>query len=112
MKTPMWRSISFLLALSLVLEISAQRYDTKYKYDPYTMDNNIPKIRLFDTPDEEYTKHVHSLFDAYRGDYSDRMVVETETDTLIGTTYRTWKRNADLINSLLALPKGMNDAGR
>nr|BAD80753.1 Pigment-dispersing factor [Bombyx mori] len=35
-----------------------------------------------------------------------------ETKALIDTKYRTWKRNADLINSLLALPKDMNDAGR
>lgn len=45
-----------------------------------------------------------------RGDGAGRLVIET--NALIDTKYRTWKRNADLINSLLALPKGMNEAGR
>lgn len=39
-----------------------------------------------------------------------RLIIESNSQ--IETRLRTWKRNADLINSLLALPKGMNDAGR
>lgn len=35
-----------------------------------------------------------------------------DTNALGETKFKTWKRNADLINSLLALPKGMNEAGR
>lgn len=58
----------------------------------------------------QYIKKIHSMIDAYRGEKSGRTVIETNAH--INTKYRTWKRNADLINSLLALPKGMNDAGR
>lgn len=48
---------------------------------------------------------------AYKADLpSERMVIETNAPK--NTKYKTWKRNADLINSILALPKGMNDAGR
>lgn len=54
---------------------------------------------------------MHSMINAYRGDkMGGRFVIET--NALINTKYRNWKRNADLINSLLALPKGMDDAGR
>ncbi|CAH2074072.1 unnamed protein product, partial [Iphiclides podalirius] len=61
---------------------------------------------------EQYIRHIHSMINAYnkRGDSNGRYLIET--NALIDTKYRTWKRNADLINSLLALPKGMSEAGR
>lgn len=48
---------------------------------------------------------------AYRSDVKGgRLIIEMNSQ--IDTRYKTWKRNADLVNSLLALPKGMHDAGR
>lgn len=58
----------------------------------------------------QYIRHIHSMFNTYRGDAGGRLVIET--NALIDTKFRTWKRNADVINSLLGLPKGLNDAGR
>lgn len=59
----------------------------------------------------QYIRHIHSMVNAYRDDVLGRRMV-IETNSLVDTKYKTWKRNGDLINSLLALPKGMNDAGR
>lgn len=56
------------------------------------------------------------MFNAYRGEVGDnnedkrRLVIAT--NALVDTKFKAWKRNADVINSLLALPKGMIDAGR
>lgn len=59
----------------------------------------------------QYIRHISSIMNAYRSDMmGGRLIIET--NSLIDTKYKTWKRSADLINSLLALPKGMNDAGR
>ncbi|XP_059054252.1 uncharacterized protein LOC131848423 [Achroia grisella] len=60
--------------------------------------------------ENEYIHHIRSMIDAYREDIGARLFAETNPS--INTKYRTWKRNADLINSILALPRDMNDAGR
>ncbi|RVE43438.1 hypothetical protein evm_011889 [Chilo suppressalis] len=78
-------------------------------YDYEYLANGAPEELPYGT-DNEYTRRIHAMIDAYRGGATGRMVIET--NALVNTKYRTWKRNADLINSLLALPKGMNDAGR
>nr|XP_021202728.1 pigment-dispersing factor isoform X1 [Bombyx mori]XP_021202729.1 pigment-dispersing factor isoform X1 [Bombyx mori]XP_021202731.1 pigment-dispersing factor isoform X1 [Bombyx mori] len=86
----------------------------------YSVANSEAKIKLNRKvsessygSDEQYIRQIHSLVNAYREDNSmlgENFIIETKA--LIDTKYRTWKRNADLINSLLALPKDMNDAGR
>ncbi|XP_026742799.1 uncharacterized protein LOC113504606 isoform X1 [Trichoplusia ni] len=100
------RALLLLMALVLVPEISASNYKEE------------PEVGLYgeDVPDsyetnERFNRQIHSMINAYRDDMlNERMVIET--NSLVDTKYKAWKRNADLINSLLALPKGLNDAGR
>ncbi|XP_026758132.3 uncharacterized protein LOC113517609 [Galleria mellonella] len=94
-----WCATTFLMLLMFLCQVSVHEFKT----------NNLGGY-VGDIADKEYIHHVHSMIDAYRGDVGGRLVIET--NALIDTKYRTWKRNADLINSILALPKGMNDAGR
>ncbi|XP_041976859.1 pigment-dispersing hormone peptides-like [Aricia agestis] len=56
---------------------------------------------------KEYAPYL-AMIDEYRGEQNNIL----DDDPTFDARYRTWKRNADLINSLLALPKGMSDAGR
>lgn len=49
------------------------------------------------------------MFNEYREDSEE---VVSETNDLVDTKYKIWKRNGDLINSLLALPMDMDAAGR
>nr|XP_053625374.1 uncharacterized protein LOC128683608 [Plodia interpunctella] len=95
------------VALMLFFEVSSLEYPTLYN-NGRTWNKNYPNMQYI--PDKEYIQHIHSLIDAYKGEIAAQMVIET--NEMVDTKYRTWKRNADLINSLLALPKGMNDAGR
>ncbi|KAI8435068.1 hypothetical protein MSG28_003477 [Choristoneura fumiferana] len=94
-----WRASTLLVTLMLVSGLSD---DFQSNYEAFTVEPYLA--------DEEYIRHIHSMFNAYRGDVGGRLVIET--NALIDTKFRTWKRNADVINSLLGLPKGLNDAGR
>ncbi|KAJ0180477.1 hypothetical protein K1T71_003881 [Dendrolimus kikuchii] len=108
MKVRLFRMTTVLLVLALLSDVSA--YDVDNDLGPNILYRNMPKLVPY-VADEEYIRHIHSMINAYRGDrLGGKLVIET--NALIDTKYRTWKRNADLINSLLALPKGMNDAGR
>nr|QDK59916.1 pigment dispersing factor [Cydia pomonella] len=90
------------LLVTLVLVFGVAEHNFRQNHRPLSVEPYIT--------DEEYIRHIHSMIDAYRGDIGGRFIIET--NALIDTKYRTWKRNADMINSLLALPKGLNDAGR
>ncbi|CAK1581977.1 unnamed protein product [Parnassius mnemosyne] len=105
------RAIIFVILMNFLPEISVHTLKSDVYYGPYIGNKETPEIFRYVT-DEQYVRRIHSMVNAYsnRGDLRGRLVIET--NALIDTKYRTWKRNADLINSLLALPKGMNDAGR
>ncbi|KPJ15047.1 hypothetical protein RR48_09074 [Papilio machaon] len=94
-----WRTLAYVMIVALLPQVSLYNIKTDVNFTPYLVN-------------KEYVRHIHSMVNAYsnRGDGAGRLVIET--NALIDTKYRTWKRNADLINSLLALPKGMNEAGR
>ncbi|KAG7307233.1 hypothetical protein JYU34_007390 [Plutella xylostella] len=78
---------------------------------------NIERVNGIESlaANEEYFGDIHPLFEAY-GDAGASAGYGGRGDAGgfggRGDYYRAWKRNADLINSLLTLPKGMNDAGR
>ncbi|CAG4981260.1 unnamed protein product [Parnassius apollo] len=107
------RAIIFVILMNFLPEISVYKLksDMYEYYGPYIGNKETPEIFPYVT-DEQYVRRIHSMVNAYnnRGDLNGGLVIET--NALIDTKYRTWKRNADLINSLLALPKDMNDAGR
>ncbi|XP_075970082.1 pigment-dispersing factor [Anticarsia gemmatalis] len=109
MVTPV-RSMTFVLvALMFVSEAFTRDSIINPDIEPYT-EEELAELVPYLTNDE-YIRQVHSMIDAHKADVlGGRMVIET--NALIDTKYKTWKRNADLINSILALPKGMNDAGR
>ncbi|XP_013186514.1 argininosuccinate lyase [Amyelois transitella] len=95
-------SAAFLAALALVFYVASQEYHAPY--------NNGRMWNKKYIANKENIQQIHSMIDAYKGEIEGQMIIET--NEMIDTKYRTWKRNADLINSLLTLPKGMNDAGR
>nr|QMS43298.1 pigment dispersing factor [Grapholita molesta] len=95
-----WHPTTLLVTLVLVCGVAERDLRQTYR---------APSVQP-EITDEEYIRHIHSMINAYRGDVGGRLIIET--NALIDTKYRTWKRNADMINSLLALPKGLNDAGR
>ncbi|XP_028160854.1 uncharacterized protein LOC114353182 [Ostrinia furnacalis] len=101
-----WSITTLLVMTSLAAEVPLPEVND---YDYETVLNEIPELLPY-IANKEYLKKMHSLMNDNRGEKNDRTLIET--NALINTKYRTWKRNADLINSLLALPKGMNDAGR
>ncbi|XP_013182081.1 PREDICTED: uncharacterized protein LOC106128310 isoform X1 [Papilio xuthus] len=106
-----WRTLAYVMLVALLPQVSLYNIKTDVNFTPYLVNKEV-----FDTLPyfiyEQYVRHIHSMVNAYsnRGNGVGRLVIET--NALIDTKYRTWKRNADLINSLLALPKGMNEAGR
>ncbi|XP_046964534.1 uncharacterized protein LOC124533353 [Vanessa cardui] len=73
-------------------------------------DNELDEQNLQNLPNKEYVRHIHSMIDAYNGGINGKILIET--NALIDTKYQTIKRNGDLINSLLGLPKGLIEAGR
>ncbi|CAB3236414.1 unnamed protein product [Arctia plantaginis] len=97
-----------LLALTFVCRVSSSEYNVNP--DLRTLSEE-ELTELVPYMAKEYMRHIHSLMNAQKADMASKRMV-TETNALIDTKYKTWKRNADLINSILALPKGMNDAGR
>ncbi|XP_026329228.1 uncharacterized protein LOC113237143 [Hyposmocoma kahamanoa] len=102
------------MAFVLISEVSVRNYDTYSKFN-----NKQGDFPAANSPvAKEYVRHIHSLFDVYRkgvgantNEVNGARVV-IETNTLFDTKFKAWKRNADIINSLLALPQGMNNAGR
>lgn len=128
--------------LVLISEVSVRDYDTYHKFsnknvfqgDFPTADSPVTKevgkyyiksgdlcvLPIFDDFNLyypfQYVRHIYSMFDAYRREVGastkDGARLVIETNALIDTKFKTWKRNADIINSLLALPQGMNNAGR
>ncbi|KAJ8725594.1 hypothetical protein PYW08_003777 [Mythimna loreyi] len=97
------------MALVLTCEVFASEYVDEPEIESYG-DEELAEIIPY-VENDKYIRHIHSMINAYRDDVLDRRMV-IETNSLVDTKYKTWKRNGDLINSLLALPKGMNDAGR
>ncbi|XP_068630004.1 uncharacterized protein Pdf [Battus philenor] len=103
-----WRLWICVMIFTFLPEASVYNFKANAHFDPKFFDKEIiPYVT-----DEQYVRHIHSMVNAYsnQGDKGGRLVVET--NALIDTKYHAWKRNVDLINSLLALPKGMNEAGR
>ncbi|KAG6449512.1 hypothetical protein O3G_MSEX006110 [Manduca sexta] len=73
-------------------------------------ESNVEPDILYLT-NEELIRQIHSIMKAYKENtHGDQFYIET--NALVNTKFRAWKRNADLINALLALPKGMTEAGR
>ncbi|KAI5633058.1 pigment-dispersing hormone (PDH) domain-containing protein [Phthorimaea operculella] len=109
----MRRGITALFALALLTDLIVFGNGQDAEYIE-SNDNGLPSSEPEDytaVAVEEYIRRIHSMFDVRRG-RSGRAGPVFQTDELIDTKYHMWKRNADLINSILALPKGMNDAGR
>ncbi|CAH2086542.1 unnamed protein product [Euphydryas editha] len=71
--------------------------------------NSLDQRKVSNLPINEYIRQVHSMIDRYNDDLNEKL---WERNALIDTKYQTLKRNGDFINSLLSLPKGLNDAGR
>ncbi|CAG9783691.1 unnamed protein product [Diatraea saccharalis] len=99
--------IAFFILLTILPQASFEAPDD---YDYESLSNGAQELPEDTHPDDEYVRRIHSMIDSYRSSINGRMVIES--NALINTKYRIWKRNADLINSLLALPKDMNDVGR
>ncbi|CAH0720772.1 unnamed protein product, partial [Brenthis ino] len=78
--------------------------------EPHSFTQNLQSIPNLSKSDKEYIQNIYSMINAYKRNMDSKIFVETRK--LINTKYQTWKRNGDLINSLLTLPKDMMDAGR
>ncbi|KAJ2952796.1 hypothetical protein O0L34_g7155 [Tuta absoluta] len=106
----MWRGITVLFALALLSEVIlfGNGHNNESNELPSSEPEDYTAVAV-----EEYIRRIHSMFEVGRGRAAGRGSGPVfQTDELIDTKYHMWKRNADLINSILALPKGMNDAGR
>nr|AGH25566.1 pigment dispersing factor [Helicoverpa armigera]WGD18939.1 pigment dispersing factor [Helicoverpa armigera] len=103
------RAVFLFLALILTCEAFSNDFAAEHdmeSYDEEELSQIIPYVE-----NDKYIRHVHLMINAYEDDVARRRIV-SETNALVDTKYKTYKRNGDLINSILALPKGLNDAGR
>lgn len=103
------RVVFLFMTLVITNEVFANDYAVEPDLESYGEEDLAEMIPSMEN--DKYIRHIHSMINAYRDDILGRRMV-IETNALVDTKYKTWKRNGDLINSLLALPKGMNDAGR
>nr|XP_026494826.1 uncharacterized protein LOC113399798 [Vanessa tameamea] len=101
-------SLHFLKLAAMLVFIMSQ-YTLAYKFNSLN-DNSLDEQSVQNLPNKEYVRHIHSMIDAYNGGINGKILIET--NALIDTKYQTIKRNGDLINSLLGLPKGLIEAGR
>ncbi|KAL4703009.1 hypothetical protein ACJJTC_009995 [Scirpophaga incertulas] len=100
-----WYIILLLILSATIPKVSPGKLKD---YDYEFLSNEVPDI-ISISPDDDNLHKINSDIDE---DEETNDAIMIDTNTLIGIKYRPWKRNVDLINSILTLPKHMNEAGR